>query len=54
MTPLGSSACFHAAHHLDLDRLFVMRELTNFEPADAVLGADRAVEANRDVMERCG
>src|SRR6185503_16860961 len=39
------------AHQLDLERRLVMRELLDFEPADAVLGADRAVEPDSDVMD---
>ena len=39
----GIERLFHAAHQFDLDRRFVMRELADLEPTDAVLGANRAV-----------
>src|SRR5579863_2021242 len=48
---IGIERVFHATHQLDLDRRLVMGELLAFEASDAVLGADRAVEAHGDVMD---
>src|SRR6201999_1881383 len=38
------------AHHLELRRALVARQLVAFLHADAVLGADRAAEAVHDVV----
>src|SRR5215469_5024937 len=48
---VGIERLLYAAHQLDLDRRFVMRELLALQSADAMLGADRAVEAYRDVVD---
>src|SRR4051812_2863673 len=37
-------------HHVDLDRRFVVHELADFAPADAVLGRDAAVHPRDDVV----
>src|SRR5271165_3792532 len=41
---VGVEGALDPAHQLDLDRWFVVGDLVAFEPADAVLGADRARE----------
>ena len=48
--PLGSRVCFDLAHQRQLERRLARRELGPLEPADAVLGADRAAE-RRDQVE---
>src|SRR5271166_2109186 len=48
---VGIEGAFDPAHQLDLDRRFVVDDLVELEPADAVLGADRARELAHDAVD---
>ena len=49
---VGIEGRFDLPHQLDLDRLLRLRQEIALQPADAVLGADRAAEIEHDLIAR--
>ena len=50
--PFGIEGLLDLAHHVELERRLRVTQQIALEPADAVLGADRAAEIEHDLMHR--